>query len=229
MDDDLQNPVSEIAILLSEFEKGFDVVYGTPDKQQHGMIRTIATQITKLVLKNAMGVETARKVSAFRVFREELRTAFEDYRSPFVSIDVLLTWGTTKFGTVKVKHAPRLRGRSNYTVKQLLTHAMNLLTGFSTLPLQIASFVGFFFAVFGLGVLAWVLGRYALYGSPVAGFPFLASIIAIFSGAQLFALGIFGEYLARMHFRAMNRPAYVVAESADRAEGGEVAADLIKS
>lgn len=114
-------------------------------------------------------------------------------------------------------------------MKQLLTHAMNLLTGFSTLPLQIASFVGFFFAVFGLGVLTWVLGRYALYGSPVAGFPFLASIIAIFSGAQLFALGIFGEYLARMHFRAMNRPAYVVAESADRAEGGEVAADLIKS
>ena len=229
MDDDLQNPVSEIAILLSKFEEGFDVVYGTPDKQQHGMIRTIATQITKLVLKNAMGVETARKVSAFRVFREELRTAFEDYRSPFVSIDVLLTWGTTKFGTVKVKHAPRLRGRSNYTVKQLLTHAMNLLTGFSTLPLQIASFVGFFFAIFGLGVLAWVLGRYALYGSPVAGFPFLASIIAIFSGAQLFALGIFGEYLARMHFRAMNRPAYVVAESADQVDGGEVAAVITKT
>jgi undecaprenyl-phosphate 4-deoxy-4-formamido-L-arabinose transferase len=52
-----------------------------------------------------------------------------------------------------------------------------------------------------------------VYGSPVPGFPFLASIIAIFSGAQLFALGVIGEYLARMHFRMMSRPSYVVRET----------------
>ena len=51
--------------------------------------------------------------------------------------------------------------------------------------------------------------RYFFEGS-IPGFPFLASIIAIFSGAQLFALGVIGEYLARIHFRTMNRPAYIV-------------------
>jgi undecaprenyl-phosphate 4-deoxy-4-formamido-L-arabinose transferase len=59
-------------------------------------------------------------------------------------------------------------------------------------------------------VLLYVVGRYIISGSSVAGFPFLASIIAIFSGAQLFALGIIGEYLARMHFRTMDKPPYVV-------------------
>jgi glycosyltransferase involved in cell wall biosynthesis len=60
-------------------------------------------------------------------------------------------------------------------------------------------------------LLAYVFIRHALEGSSVQGFPFLASIIATFSGAQLFALGIVGEYLARMHFRIMDKPSYLVA------------------
>jgi undecaprenyl-phosphate 4-deoxy-4-formamido-L-arabinose transferase len=80
------------------------------------------------------------------------------------------------------------------------------------LPLQIASIAGFAFVIFGFLILAYVMVNYAIYGSAVPGFAFLASIIAIFSGAQLFALGIFGEYLARMHFRSMDRPAYVIGE-----------------
>jgi hypothetical protein len=76
----------------------------------------------------------------------------------------------------------------------------------------VASMIGFGFTLFGLGVLAYVLGRFLLQGTSVPGFPFLASVIAIFSGAQLFALGIIGEYLARMHFRMMERPTYTVRE-----------------
>ena len=87
------------------------------------------------------------------------------------------------------------------------------MTGFSTIPLQVASLLGFVFSLFGFFILAYVLIRYLMDGSPMPGFPFLASIIAIFSGVQLFALGIIGEYLARIHFRSMDRPAYVVAET----------------
>jgi hypothetical protein len=76
--------------------------------------------------------------------------------------------------------------------------------------LQLASLVGFAFTLFGLSVLAFVVIRYLLYGASVPGFAFLASDIAVFSGAQLFALGIIGEYLARMHFRMMDRPAYTI-------------------
>jgi undecaprenyl-phosphate 4-deoxy-4-formamido-L-arabinose transferase len=109
-----------------------------------------------------------------------------------------------------MRHDLRQVGRSHYTFRKLVTHALNMMTGFSTLPLQFASLVGFAFTLFGIGVLVYVVGRYLIHGTTVPGFPFLASVIAIFSGAQLFALGIIGEYLARMHFRMMERPTYSV-------------------
>jgi undecaprenyl-phosphate 4-deoxy-4-formamido-L-arabinose transferase len=210
MDDDLQHPPEEIPKLLAELGESCDVVYGTPEHEQHGLARDLASQIAKLVLQGAMGAETARKVSAFRAFRTDLRAAFSSYRGQFVSIDVLLTWATTRFRAVTVRHDPRAQGVSSYTWRKLLIHALNMMTGFSAFPLQLASLVGFTFTLFGLGVLAFVLGRYVVTGVAVQGFTFLASAIAIFSGAQLFALGIIGEYLARVHFRVMDRPPYVV-------------------
>lgn len=215
LDDDLQNPPSEIPRLVAKLEEGFGVVYGTPEQEQHGVLRDFASRLTKLALKGAMGVETAASVSAFRAFRTNLRLAFEDFRGPFVSIDVLLTWGTSSFTSLTVQHAPRAAGTSNYTLFKLVTHAFDLLTGFSTLPLQLASYVGFASTIFGFCVLAYVVMVRLLLGSPVQGFTFLVAIIAVFAGAQLFAMGIFGEYLARMHFRSMDRPAYVIAESLD--------------
>jgi undecaprenyl-phosphate 4-deoxy-4-formamido-L-arabinose transferase len=139
-----------------------------------------------------------------------LRDAFVDYRSPTVNIDVLLTWATTDFAAVRVRHDARKFGESGYTPHKLVRHALNMMTGFSPRPLQLASLMGFSFALFGLAVLGYVLVRWLLQGSAVPGFAFLASIIALFSGAQLVALGIVGEYLARMHFRTMDRPPYIV-------------------
>lgn len=215
IDDDLQNPPEEIPKLLAKLLDGYDVVYGTPLAMRHGLWRNLASRITKLALQSAMGAETASKVNAFRVFRTQLRDGFTAYQSPYVSLDVLLTWSTTRFTNVDVRHAPRAMGESNYTFLKLVTHALNMMTGFSTWPLQAASLIGFTFTLFGLGVLVYVIGRFLVLGYSVPGFPFLASIIAIFSGAQLFALGIIGEYLARMHFRMMERPPYVVRQSLD--------------
>jgi undecaprenyl-phosphate 4-deoxy-4-formamido-L-arabinose transferase len=212
IDDDLQNPPEEIPRLLAKLDEGYDVVYGSPRQQAHGFLRHIASIITKIALRRAMGVQTARQVSAFRAFRTNLREAFSAYRGPFVSIDVLLTWGTSRFAAIPVRCDPRLLGASQYTVGKLIAHALNMMTGFSTLPLQMASIIGFGFTLVGILALFYVLARYVLEGGSVPGFPFLASMIAIFSGAQLFALGVFGEYLARMHFRMMDRPSYAVRE-----------------
>jgi undecaprenyl-phosphate 4-deoxy-4-formamido-L-arabinose transferase len=215
MDDDLQHPPEELPKLLRELERGADVVYGSPAEERHGFLRDLASRITKMALAHAMGAATARRVSAFRVLRTQLREAFTGYSGQFVSIDVLLTWGTTRFASVEVRHDPRAEGLSGYTVGKLLTHALNMLTGYSAKPLQVASLTGFAFTLFGMGVLAYVMVSYAIKGGSVPGFPFLASVIAIFSGAQLFALGIMGEYLARIHFRTMSRPTYAVRETTD--------------
>jgi len=212
IDDDLQNPPEEIPRLIAKLSEGFDVVYGTPEHEQHGLLRDLASQMTKLALQGAMGVETARSVSAFRAFRTLLRQGFASYSSPFVSIDVLLTWSTTRFAAMKVRHDRRTIGASNYTLWKLINHALNMLTGFSVLPLQIASLIGFLFTMFGLLILVYVVARYIIQGGVVPGFPFLASIVALFSGAQLLALGIIGEYLARIHARTMEKPPYTVRQ-----------------
>jgi glycosyltransferase involved in cell wall biosynthesis len=206
MDDDLQHPPTEILKLLDKLDEGYDVVYGAPQKEQHGLWRRMASQITKIVLQGAMGAEIARSISAFRAFRAEARQAFVDYHGPFVCIDVLLTWGTSRFATVAVRHDARRSGASGYTFRRLLAHAMDMATGFSVLPLRVASLVGFGFTLFGILVLVYVLGSYVIRGGSIPGFPFLASVIAIFSGAQLFSLGVIGEYLSRMHFRTMGQP-----------------------
>jgi undecaprenyl-phosphate 4-deoxy-4-formamido-L-arabinose transferase len=210
MDDDLQNPPEEIPKLLKKLDEGYDVVYGTPQKEQHCFWRDMASQVTKLVLKSTMGVQVARNVSAFRAFRSDMHNAFADYQGPFVSIDVLFTWGTTRFAAIPVRHDERREGLSNYTFKKLLTYALNMMTGFSTVSLRLASVVGFGFSLFGFCVLVYVIGRYLIQGSSVPGFPFLAAVISIFSGVQLFSLGIIGEYLARIHYRSMSRPYCVI-------------------
>jgi undecaprenyl-phosphate 4-deoxy-4-formamido-L-arabinose transferase len=212
LDDDLQNPPEEIPLLLAKLEEGFDVVYGAPQQVRQNLWRSLASHVIRLVLRNVMGNEVAWQVSPFRAFHARVRNAFANYSSPSVSIDVLLTWGAARFTVVPVRQDARTVGTSTYTFGKLLSLAMNMLTGFSTLPLRAASTIGFFFTLFGLGVLAYVIGRFLITGYSIPGFPFLASVIAIFSGATLFALGIIGEYLARIYTHSMGQPPYVVRD-----------------
>jgi undecaprenyl-phosphate 4-deoxy-4-formamido-L-arabinose transferase len=209
LDDDLQNPPEEIPKLLAELEEGADVVYGSAAATHYGFWRGFGTRLSKLALRIAIGSDIAGRVSAFRAFRTDLRTAFSDFEGPYVSIDVLLNWGAARYASVQVEHRPRADGRSSYSFGRLATHAFNVLTGFSTRPLRIASLVGLVFTLFGVAILVLVVVR-SFTEESVPGFPFLASIIAIFSGVQLLTLGVIGEYLARMHVRVMDRPAYAV-------------------
>jgi len=210
MDDDLQHPPEVIPQLLAALDDDHDVVYGTPLRQQHGLWRDVASWITKLVLQHAMGSEVARNISSLRAIRTELREAFAAFQGPYVSIDVLLTYGTTRFGAVAVEHRRRHSGQSNYTFRKLMRHAVNMLTGFSTMPLRLVTVIGFGCMFLGCGQLAYVLGRYFLAGGSVPGFAFLASSLSIYSGAQLFAVGVLGEYLARIYSRSLDRPSYLV-------------------
>ncbi len=211
MDQDLQHPPEEIPVLLAELEKGFDVVYGSPKQLPQGFWRNVLTANIKRILARVMGIPSVKNISAFRAFRTDLRNAFTNFQSPTLIIDVLLSWGTSRFTSVPVE-IEKPEARSNYKFSALVKAALLILIGYSTAPLRLASVIGFVMTLFGFGVFAYVIYIYFALGS-IPGFPFLASIIALFSGAQLFALGIFGEYLARMFDRSMDRPAYVVQET----------------
>lgn len=210
MDDDLQHPPEEIPKLTKYISKNYDVVYAVPKVFKHSFFRNISTKITKTILDQVMGSTQARNINSFRIFKRSLMTHFFDLNNSNVNIDVLLSWATNKFGSIKVNHELRKYGQSKYTTKKLLLHTIRLVTNFSALPLKLASILGLLFSLFGFIILMSVLINYILYGSPVQGFPFLASIISIFSGVQLFTLGIFGEYIATIHSKSISRPAYVV-------------------
>jgi undecaprenyl-phosphate 4-deoxy-4-formamido-L-arabinose transferase len=210
MDQDLQHPPQEIPRLLAKLEEGYDVVYGSPRKMPQGFWRNLMTAVIKWILAEVVGLPSVRNVSAFRAFRTHLRDAFVNFQNPSLIIDVLLSWGTTRFTSVQV-NIPQAE-RTNYNFRMLVRAATLILIGYSTLPLRFASWVGFMMTLFGLGVFIYVLVIYFAAGS-IPGFPFLASIIALFSGAQLFGLGIFGEYLARMFDRSMDKPTYVISET----------------
>lgn len=212
MDDDLQHPPEEIHKLIEKLQEGYDVVYGSPQKMPHSLWRNFFSWLSKRVLAFVMGIKTVRELSAFRAFRTQLRNAFQDYQSPGVIIDALLSWGTTRFASVPVNEEPRSLGRSNYGFSKLASQVLLILTGFSTVPLRAASWLGFAFMIVGMVVFLYVIIAYFTLGS-IPGFPFLASIISLFSGSQLFALGIFGEYLARIFDRSMERPPYVIGEA----------------
>jgi len=213
MDQDLQHPPEEIPLLLAKLEEGYDVVYGSPRKLPQGFWRNLMTAGIKWILAKVIGLPSVRNVSAFRAFRTNLRDAFTNFQSPSLILDVLLSWGTTRFTSVEV-NIPQSE-RTNYNFRMLARAALLILIGYSTLPLRFASWLGFAMTIFGLGVFIYVLTIYFTAGS-LPGFPFLASIIALFSGAQLFGLGIFGEYLARMFDRSMDRPPYVIHEMAGK-------------
>lgn len=212
IDDDLQHPPEEIPALLSKLDEGYDVVYGTPEKSRHSRRRGLASWLMRASLRLVLGLEVARHASAFRAIRTRMRDAFEGFSGPYVSLDVLLSWGTTRYAAVPVRHDPTHVGRSRYRFRSLVAVALNMLTGFSVLPLRLASVVGLVFSLMGVAVLVFVLVRVALAGGSVPGFPFLASVVAIFSGVQLFVIGVIGEYLARVHFQVMGRPSAVVRE-----------------
>ncbi len=209
LDDDLQNPPEEIPVLLKKLNEGYDVVFGVPKKMSQSWWRNLTSVAAKRVVGLVMGQRSITNITSYRIFRTHLRDAFQSYQGPELLLDYLLTWGTDRFGTVPVEEMPRMVGRSNYTLGKLIRLTLTLLTGYTTVPLRFASILGFFFTVVGMLLLLYVLVIYFVIGSE-PGFPFLASAISIFSGVQLFALGIMGEYLARVFDRTQGRPTYQV-------------------
>ena len=212
MDDDLQNPPREIPKLLEKLEEGYDVVYGVARKRQQVWWKNLASVVVKRAIAYVMGLQTVRDIGAFKAFRADLRKAFEDFKSPDVLVDVLLSWGTSRFASVTVDEAPRTVGKSNYNLFKLIKVSLLVLTSYTTIPLRFASIIGFFFTLFGMGVLVYVLATYFTAGS-IPGFSFLASTVIIFSGVQLFALGIIGEYLARVFERTGGKHTYVIGRT----------------
>lgn len=212
MDDDLQNPPIEVPRLIAALDDDTDLVYGTPKAETQTAFRNLASVGTKRLMSKLLGPEVNPKMSAFRVFRRRLLPSTQITNDPYVSIDVLLGWATTNVAVIQVEFDRRKSGTSGYSMGKLIRHTLNMVTGYSIRPLRLVSGLGFAISTFGFALLLYTLTRYAIEPSDVEGFTFLATGLTLFSGVQLLSLGVVGEYLARIHFRTMGRPAYAVRD-----------------
>lgn len=211
LDDDLQNPPHEIPRLVDYIlAEDLDVVYGSPKISKQNFFRKFSSYSIRFFLMAILRVPHAQHISSFRVFRRQIADSFPVNPRGNVSIDALLFWSTENIDSIFVDHSARSKGKSNYNFSKLFKFALDTITGYSTLPLKLATYLGLLSSILGIGVFAYVLARYAIYGGQVAGFTFTASLITIFAGAQLFSLGIIGEYLARMHIKVMEKPTFVI-------------------
>lgn len=218
MDDDLQHPPEEIGKLLAVLaDPAVDLVYGVPVAEEHDVLRSAASRLVKTALA-ATGVTNAQWVGAFRGFRTQLREAFATASDPSPNVDVLLSWATTNVRAASVRMEKRATGRSGYTFPKLVRHAMNMITGYGTVPLRLATWFGFVFGLLGFVTLAYVLIAYLVGLTTAPGYTTTVGLVALFSGVQLVTIGIIGEYVGRAHFRSMNKPTYFI-RSVTRSEG----------
>ena len=221
MDDDLQHLPDQIPALLAPLSRGTaDLVYGVPLEEEHGFWRSVASRTVKRGLAVA-GVPKAEDVSAFRAFWTAQREGFTHIEDPYVSLDVMLSWTTTSIARVVVQMDQRLVGKSSYSVSALVRHSMNMITGYSNVPLRVVAWLGGVCALIGAVLGAVVVWRFAAGDTTVAGFTTIAAMVAVFSGAQMLSLGIIGEYLGRLHTRSTGKPTFLVKTDSENVRASE--------
>jgi len=208
LDDDLQNPPEETPKLFNEIQTGYDVVYGIFGTKQHSKFRNLGSEFVQFVYRKTFNMNI--RISSFRIIRREIIQRIMSYKKSFTYIDGLISWFTNNIGSVLVEHHQRQEGKSGYSLKKLMVLALNMVTNFSIVPLQIASLTGLVFAFVGFGFGIYFLLKKAFLGMPISGFASTIVSITIFSGVQLLTAGILGEYIGRIHINVNKRPQYAI-------------------
>ncbi len=210
MDADLQNPPEEIPRLLEKFREGYDIVYGVRERRKDPLHRRIGARMAKWLVRKVLKVDILDSLTAFRVMSGRVLDTLTQMKEQQYYIGALMAWMGYSSAAVPVGHAERFAGKSHYSIYKLIFMTIDMLIGFSYVPLKWASKTGFALASISLLYGLYILIR-ALTGR--VGVPGYASIFAgmmFLSGVQMIFLGVIGEYLARIYREAKGRPYYVI-------------------
>ncbi|AUP81065.1 glycosyltransferase family 2 protein [Flavivirga eckloniae] len=211
MDDDFQNPVSEVIKLIEHaIITQNDVVYSYYDKKEHSFFRNLGSRFNDKMATILLKKPKDLYLSSFKVMNKFLVEEIIKYNLPFPYIDGLILRTTNNIGKLKVKHDKRTNGPSNYTLKKLVALWMNMFTNFSILPLRVSMVIGFVFSLFGFGYGLFAIIEKLYNPDLPVGYTALIVLVSIFSGIQLMALGMVGEYLGRMFMSQNKKPQYSI-------------------
>jgi glycosyltransferase involved in cell wall biosynthesis len=217
MDDDFQNPVSEV-INLATFAVAntYDAVYTYYDKKKHSLLRNIGSRFNDKVASIMLKKPKDLYLSSFKAVNRFLIDEIIKYELPFPYIDGLILRTTSNIGRLHVRHGERLRGKSGYTFRKLVSLWLTSFTNFSVIPLRISTTVGFAFAVLGFIVGIEMVIEKIMEPSLPVGYALLVFLITVFAGTQLIAIGMVGEYIGRMFLCQNKKPQYSIRKAYER-------------
>jgi glycosyltransferase involved in cell wall biosynthesis len=211
MDDDFQNPVSEVIRLVDyAAENSFDVVYTYYDRKQHHFLRNLGSKFNDKLANIMLRKPKDLYLSSFKIVSKFLIEEIIKYDLPFPYIDGLILRTTSNIGKIQVHHQERDVGKSGYTFTKLVSLWLNMFTNFSILPLRVSVIIGFIFAVIGLILGVYTLTEKLSNPSLPVGFAALAVSVFVFAGIQLISLGMIGEYIGRIFLSQNKSPQYTV-------------------
>ncbi len=210
IDDDFQNPPNEILNLVTEAEKGFDVVYSKYKIKNHHFFRNIGSKINDFVATSLLSKPKNLYLSSFKVIRKEVVDEIIKYRGPFPYIDGLLLRVTRNISSVFVEHNARQEGKSNYTFQKLLSLYFNMFFNFSIKPLRIFTISGAIIFLIGILLSIYFAIDLMLHPNIPAGWTSVIVAILTFSGFQTMFIGLLGEYLGKQYLDQNGTPQWVV-------------------
>lgn len=200
IDDDLQHPPEEIPKLAAAIEEddSIDVVSGHYHRKAHPAFRNLGAAILHRIDHAIFQTDRRIFLGSFRVMRRSVVDEIRRVRHAQPRIGPIILSITSRIKSVPVRHEPRRHGRSGYTLRKLVRDTLSSIMNYSSLPLQVVSFIGLGASFLSLMLAAVYLWVYLDRGSAVSGFTTLVLLILFTSGAVLFSFGLVGEYLRRI-------------------------------
>ena len=212
LDDDGQNPPEELPKMFAALvETKADVVYGKYAERKHHWFRILGSWFNDVVANVMLSKPKGLYLSSFKVMNRFLVDEIINHRGPFPYIDGLICRTTRRLAQVDVSHDSRTTGKSNYNLRRLIRLWLNMFLGFSILPLRLTSLIGMIIAALScIWLLIILIDKLWLSPNMTAGIPTVLAVIVLFSGFQLVALGMIGEYLGRVFLANNGQPQYVI-------------------
>ncbi len=217
LDADLQNPPEEIPKLLAKMAEGYDVVGGVRQGRKDSWPRLAASRMIR-AFSSRNGSSSMDYGCMLRAYRREIVQRVLRWREHSLFIPALAERFTRRVAEVPVAHEDRHFGRSRYDVFRLMRLGFDFLTGFSVLPVQLVTLFGIFTAIAGLSFGVFLFLRRLFVGPEGEGVFTLFAILFLFMGALFVAIGVVGEYVARIYNEVRRRPLYVIESIRRRSE-----------
>ncbi len=213
IDADLQDPPEVIPRLYQKFLEGFDVVYAVRSQRQgESVFKKWTAKVFYRILKKMTGFSIPVDVGDFRLMSRRAVESFNRLRERHRYVRGLVSWlGFKQVGVEYVREA-RHAGVTKYSLSKMIKLALDGMTSFSHVPLQLAAHVGFWICGFSLIYLLYIVAMKIFTDKPVLGWASTMAAIVFFGGVQLMTLGILGEYVGRISDEVKGRPLYIIEE-----------------